>query len=168
MAMTPSGMADYIQSHVRGATDAVTAINNFYRALCEYVEMNAIVTYSWAAVDPTNFNLPDPITVITCDIKTAGFLSPSGLSTPEAALSRFSADLNTQASLWSVTWPPGFEISPAFVLPTINLTLSYATEMGSAWLHLCTQIIAGLKAATPVGSGVHGKFIGSASFISLM
>lgn len=164
--MTPSGMADYIIQNVKGKTDAGSAINAFYRALCEYVEKNAEVTYSLVGVDSKGN--PDSTTVIKTKLQTAGSLSPSGESDSSAALSRFSSDLNSQASLWTVLWPAEFSLSPSYVLPSISITASGATEMTGAWNFVCSQIIQGLKAATPVSSGTHISYTGAASFISLL
>ena len=146
MAMTPNGMASAIISRISKSADASDANNKFYSALCDYVEGNAQVFYSWAAVNPSGS--PDPQVIIEAKIKTTGSLSPNGATTCEAALAQFSADLNRNAAMWSIVWPAGFGLSPAFVIPTINITPSMATEQQSAMLSVCTQIIAGLKQAT--------------------
>lgn len=168
MAMTPNGMASAIISSVSGCTDANDANFRFYRALCNYIEGNAQVYYSWTAALPSPPNTPDPMTVIQATIKTSGSLSPSGATTCEAAMSRFSADLNRNAMTWRIVWPAGFTLSPAFIIPTINITPSMATEQQSAMLSVCSQIIAGLKQATPTASGNHAAFIGMASFTQII
>lgn len=164
--MTPPAMANFIISNVQGNTDASAANNAFYNALCSYVEANAQVFYAWVATNPTGS--PDPMVVITATIKTTGSLSPSGIDNPSGALAAFSANLNSQAALWQVIWPPGFALSPAFVIPTINITPSMATDMNSAWNAVCAQIIAGLKTATPAAAGAHGAYVGAATFTSLI
>lgn len=167
MAMTPNGMANAIISSVSGSTDASDANSKFYKALCDYVEGNAQVFYGWAAVNPSSGS-PDPQIMIEAKIKTSGSLSPNGATTPGEAMSLFSVDLNKNASMWSITWPAGFSLSPAFVMPTINITPSMATDQQSAMLAVCTQIIAGLKTATPAASGSHAAFVGSASFMQII
>ena len=134
--------------------------------MCDYVEGNAQVFYSWSAVNSSG--TPDPQVVIEATIKTTGSLSPSGATTCEAAMAQFSADLNRNASLWQIVWPTGFSLSPSFVIPTINITPSMATEQQSAMLSVCSQIIAGLKQATPTASGNHAAFTGMASFTQLI
>jgi hypothetical protein len=166
MAMTPNGMASAIISSISGSTDAYDANNKFYKALCDYVEGNAQVFYSWAAVNPSGS--PDPQVIIEAKIKTTGSLSPNGATTCEAALAQFSADLNRNAAMWSIVWPAGFGLSPAFVIPTINITPSMATEQQSAMLSVCTQIISGLKQATQTAAGAHTAYVGTATFTQLI
>ena len=167
MAMTPNGMANAIIGSVSGSTDASDANSKFYKALCDYVEGNAQVFYAWAGVNPSSGS-PDPQVIIKATIKTAGSLSPNGATTPAAAMSLFSADLNRNAALWQIVWPAGFSLSPAFVIPTINITPSMATEQQSAMVAVCTQIIAGLKLATPAAGGTHAAYVGSATFTQLI
>ena len=54
-----------------------------------------------------------------------------------------------------IVWPAGFSLSPAFVIPTINITPSMATDQQSAMLAVCTQIIAGLKLSNPYSRPEH-------------
>ena len=164
--MTPDGMASAIISSISGSTDAYDANNKFYKALCDYVEGNAQVFYSWTAVNPSGS--PDPQVIIEATIKTTGSLSPNGATTCEAALAQFSADLNRNAAMWSIVWPAGFTLGPAFVIPTINITPSMATEQQSAMLAVCTQIIAGLKQATQTAAGAHAAYAGTATFTQLI
>ena len=168
MAMTPNGMASAIISRVSGSTEANDANSKFYKALCDYVEGNAQVFYGWVAFLTSTPFSPDPQVVIQATIKTTGSLSPNGATTCEAAMSLFSADLNRNAAMWQVTWPPGFSLSPAFIIPTINITPSMATDQQSAMIAVCTQIIAGLKLATPAASGSHASFVGTASFTQII
>ena len=168
MAMTPNGMANAIISSIGQSDNASDANNKFYKALCNYVEGNAQVFYSWTAFLTSTPYSPDPQVIIEAKIKTSGSLSPNGATTPAAALSLFSADLNRNASSWQVVWPAGFSLSPAFVIPTINITPSMATEQQSAMLAVCTQIIAGLKQATTTAAGSHAAYIGTATFTQLI
>lgn len=156
--MTPSAMANFIIGQIQGIDKADQAINTFYSALCQYVETNMQVLYSWSATMPPPVSTPDPMVLLDCKVKTTGSMTPSGANTPEAANQMFSAVLNQNAALWTVVWPAGFALTPAFIIPTISITPSGATDMNSAWLAVATQIIAGLKAATPTATGVHGSF----------
>jgi uncharacterized membrane protein YdcZ (DUF606 family) len=132
------------------------------------VEGNADVYYSWTAALTSPPFTPDPMVIIKATIKTTGSLSPSGATTCEAAMAQFSADLNRNAVLWQIIWPAGFSLSPAFVIPTINITPSMATEQQSAMLSVCSQIIAGLKLATPTAAGTHAAYTGIATFTQLI
>jgi len=166
MAMTPNGMANAIISSISQSDNASDANNKFYKALCDYVEGNAQVFYSWAAVNPSGS--PDPQVIIEATIKTTGSLSPNGATTPAAAMSLFSTDLNRNAATWQIVWPAGFSLSSAFVIPTINITPSMATDQQSAMLAVCTQIIAGLKQATQTAAGAHAAYAGTATFTQLI
>ena len=157
-------MASYIYGHVQGSQDASVAVSKFWEALCEYCEANMEVQYQWAATTPpppfTPPSSPDPTVLFSGNGKTAGSLSPSGATTPEEALGKFSEDLNSQISLWTVVWPTGFILPTAYILPAISLTPSYATTPESAWQHICDQIIAGITVAATPGPlpGSHGSF----------
>ena len=159
--MTPNAMASFIISRIQGENSASNAINTFYSALCDYVESEAEILYTWGASMPPPVSTPDPTVLLNCKVKTTGSLSPSGATTPEAALSQFAADLNSQVSLWQVVWPEGFIIStPAFVIPGIVFTPSMATTPEAAWGHICQEIINGITLEATPGPlpGVHGSF----------
>jgi hypothetical protein len=156
--MTPNAMASFIISQIQNINEPNAAISMFYSALCSYVSLNMQVQYSWSATTPPPVSTPDPMVLLDCKVLTSGSMTPSGATTPDSACSMFSAALNQNAATWQVIWPAGFTLSPAFIIPTINITPSGATDMNSAWLAVCSQIIAGLKAATPMATGVHGSF----------
>lgn len=156
--MTPNAMASYIIGQLQGIDNAANAINTFYSALCSYVESNMEVIYSWSATTPPPTSTPDPMVVLNCKVKTTGSMAPSGIDNPGGALAAFSADLNRNAALWTVIWPAGFTLTPALIIPSISISASGATDMNSAWLSVCSEIIAGLKAATPIATGAHGGF----------
>lgn len=156
--MTPNAMANFIIGQIQGIDNPQNAVNTFYSALCQYIENNTEVLYSWSATTPPPISTPDPMVVLNCKVKTTGTMTPSGADNPSAANSMFSASLNQNAALWQVVWPSGFTLTPAFIIPTITITPSGATDMTSAWTAVCTQIIAGLKAATPTATGTHGSF----------
>lgn len=171
MAMIPNAMASQIVSYVSGCTDAATANNKLWQAICDYVSANAQVMYSWVGLQPSVPSpIPDPMVMLTCTIQTGGTLTPSGQNTAAGAFAALTAAMNANCATWMIMWPPGFALSPAFVMPTISLSPSGATDQMSAMTMLCTQIIAGLKMATPMASGTHGGFIGSpgASFVSII
>ena len=142
-----------------------------WQAICDYVSANAQVMYSWVGLQPSvPAPIPDPTVMLTCTIQTGGSLTPSGQNTAAGAFAALTAAMNANCATWMIIWPPGFALSPAFVMPTISLSPSGATDQMSAMIMLSTQIIAGLKMATPMASGTHGGFIGSpgASFISII
>lgn len=171
MAMIPNAMANQIISSLSGCDKPDDAINKFWKAVCDYVSANAQVMYSWVGLQPSvPAPIPDPTVMLTCTIQTGGSLTPSGQNTAAGAFAALTAAMNANCATWMIIWPPGFALSPAFVMPTISLSPSGATDQMSAMVMLSTQIIAGLKMATPMASGTHGGFIGSpgASFISII
>ena len=167
MAMTASGMANQIISEIDQCNDPVQANNGLYKGICDYVEANAEVHYAWAGVNPSGS--PDPVVDIKATFKTSGSLSPSGATDCSSALAALSAALNANASLWTVVWPAGFALSPAFDMPAINITASGATDRQSALEHICQEIIDGIKvAATPSAAGAHSAYTGTATFTSIL
>lgn len=166
--MTPSAMASYIIGQLQGMTDPAIANTTLANAISSYVMSNAEVMYAWSAVSPPPASTPDPMVIIKATVTGSLTLTPSGATTAEAANLAFSNTLNTGFATWTVVWPPGFALTPAFLIPTISITPSQATDMNSAWLAVCTQIIAGLVAATPAASGAHGSYTGAASFTKIL
>lgn len=166
--MNPQAMANAIISQVQSISDPAAANTAFITALCQYVTSSAQVLYSWTAVSPPPASTPDPMVVINATIMATGSMSPSGATTPDSAMSMFSATLNSIASTWMIVWPPGFALTPAFVIPTINITPSMKDNMNDAWVAVCTQIIAGIKTATPAASGSHAAYIGAATFTQIL
>jgi len=158
MAMTPSAMANAIKSAINKIDKPDQAINKFYKALCDYVESNAQVIYAWVGIQPGTPPVPDPLIVINATIKTSGSISLSNATDPSSACSMFSQALNTAAATWMIQFPADFSLSPCFIIPTINITPSNINNRDAAWLVVCTQIIAGIKLATPTALGSHGSF----------
>lgn len=158
--MIPNIMASFIINKVREKDNSLGAINSFYSALCDYVENEVEVLYTWGAMTPPPASTPDPMVLLNCKVRTSGSLSPSGATTPETALSQFASDLNAQISGWQVIWPTGFVLPPAFIIPGIVFTPSMATTPEAAWAHICQEIIAGITIAATPGplSGAHGGF----------
>lgn len=172
MAMTPPAMANAIKSAINKIDDPSQSINKFYKALCDYVEQNAMVIYAWVGIQPGTPPVPDPTVVINAKIKTAGSISLSQANNPAAACSMFSQALNTAAATWMIQFPAGFALTPCFVIPTIVITPSGANNRDVAWLAVCSQIIAGIKLATPTALGSHGGFLAppgsGAAFTSIL
>lgn len=166
MAMVASAMASSIINNINQSSDPVDANNKFYRALCDYVEANAEVIYSWSATNPRG--TPDPQVIINATIKTSGSLSPSGATDCSSALSAFASTLNANAAIWQVVWPAGFALSSAFIIPTIVFTPSMADNQQSAMIHICQEIINGIKLATATVAGSHGAYVGVATFTSIL
>ena len=157
--MNSSSMSSSIISAISGCTSSEEANTKFYTALCKYIEENAKVYYSWSATMAPPLSTPDPQVILECGIKTSGVLKPSGETTPEGALSKLSQDLNQGISMWEVIWPTGFSINPAYIIPTITITQSKATNQRDAWESVCQEIINGLKKATPGPIiGTHGEY----------
>ena len=165
--MTASSMADHIISSINKTTDPATANNSFYSALCSYVEANAEVYYSWKAALTSPPYSVDPVVVIKPTIKTSGTLTPSGATDPGEAMSIFTQTLNANIATWTMVWPPGFTLTPCFILPSVTITPSGATDQKSAMEAVCAQIIAGILLATPAATGSHASFIGAATFTSI-
>lgn len=160
--MNKTAMANAMISELKDETQHVSAINKFYLAICKYVEANMEVYYNWHGILTSTPFSPDPIKEIKATIKTdMGSFDPftGNEDGGTTALPILSAALNAKAATWHVVWPPTFEkISPAFIIPTINLTLSGATEQLPALEHICDEIINGIKQATPIIGGNHFSF----------
>lgn len=171
--MTEAGMATAIQnSGINGCTDAASALSLFWGAICKYVSSNAVATYSWAGAG-TVVPPIDPIVMLTCKVvATPGVLTPCMATDAASAMSAMSAQMNTLAATWTVvpdiSTSPGFVLTPGFIIPTIVLTQSNETEPTPALLSVCRNIVAGIKSATPILTGTHLAYTGTATLISIL
>ena len=165
-------MATQLMSSLAGCQGGGAQI--MWSAICSYVQANAQVLYSWTAVSASVPPTPDPMVVITATINTApgSVLSLPGIELAKdatTALGILSAGMNMAAATWMIQWPPGFLLSPCFVIPSIVLTPSMLSSQVPALTFLCTQIIAGIKLATPGTGGNHlGIYNGAGVFTSIL
>lgn len=173
MPMIPATMSTQVISAVSGLNVAGPGPTLLWNAICDYVQLNAQVLYSWVAVSSSVPPTPDPMVVITASINTepGRVLSLPGIDQARdanTALGILSAGMNMAAALWMVSWPPGFLLSPCFIIPTISLTPSMMDNQMGAMNFLCTQVIAGIKAATPATGGTHLIYSGAGVFTSIL
>lgn len=174
MPMIPAAMSAQVVSAVSGLNVAGLGPTLLWNAICDYVQLNAQVLYSWVAVSSTVPPTPDPMVVITAGINTAPgrVLSLPGIDQARdatTALGILSAGMNMAASLWMVDWPLGFTLTPCFIMPSIVLTPSMMDNQAGAMNFLCTQVISGLIAATPATGGNHlGIYNGAGVFTSII
>ena len=171
MPMIPNLMATQLITSLQGCQGG--GCNIMWNAICDYVQLNAQVLYSWVAVSSSVPPTPDPMVVITAGINTAPgrVLSLPGIDQARdanTALGILSAGMNMAAALWMVSWPPGCLLSPCFIIPTISLTPSMMDNQMGAMNFLCTQVIAGIKAATPATGGTHLIYSGAGVFTSIL
>lgn len=170
--MIPTIMAADIKLSLAGCQGGGAQI--MWNAICNYVELNAQVLYSWVAVSASVPPTPDPMVVVPATINTAPgrILSLPGIELARdatSALAIISAGMNLAAATWMINFPIGFLVSPCFVIPTIVLTPSMLNEQDLALNFLCTQIIMGIKAATPAMAGSHlGIYTGGGVFTSIL
>lgn len=170
--MIASAMAEAIKnSGIQNCKDAASALQMFWNAVCLYVSTNLDAMYTWVGVNPTS-GAPDPIVLLKCKAIAVGTLTPCNLNNTNASLAAMSAQMNASAALWTVipdvTTSPGFLVTPALIIPTIVLTASNMTDPNAALEFTCQEIINGIKAATPVLTGTHMAFTGTATLASII
>jgi hypothetical protein len=165
-------MANAIKnSGINACTDASSAMQKFWNAVCTYVSNNLEAKYSWIGVNPTS-GAPDPITILNCKCVANGSIQPCKLNEINSALLSTSSQMNMSAATWLIVpnqkKSPGFILTPGLIIPTISLSASNINEHNSALQFMCNQIITGIKKATPILTGTHGVFTGTANFISIV
>ncbi len=148
-------------------------VNIMWNTICDYVQSNAQVLYSWAATSTTLPPTPDPMVVISATINTAPgrVLSLPGIDQARdasTALSILSAGMNMAAATWMIQFPIGFLVSPCLIIPTISLSPSGLNNQLGAMNLLSTQVLAGIRTATPFTAGTHTIYLGSGSLISIL
>ena len=178
--MSAEILAQQIKSNLQGATDAGDARKKLWDTVKSYIETNARVTYSWAAVNSvTQPPTPDPIlTFPNLPISTSqdpGLESIVPESTwkrvtkAEEAMTLLSGAMNSCASTWLVQFPATLLVNPALVIPAIVLAPSGLRDGDAAMVMLCNQILSGLISCTPIISGTNnGVYVGAGSFTNLM
>ena len=170
--MMANKMADAIKnSGINGCKDAASALQKFWKAVCDYVSNNLDAKYAWVGVNPTS-GAPDPVVILNCKCQAMGTLVPCNLNNADSALAAMSAQMNASAATWMITpdtsKSPGFAVSPGLIIPTINLSASHIDDPDSALEFMCNQIIMGIKAATPALAGTHAAFTGTATFTAIL
>ena len=125
--MTAKNMANAIKnSGIKECKDASSALQKFWKAVCDYVSNNLEAKYAWVGVNPTS-GAPDPIVILNCKCKATGVLTPCNLTETNSALAAMSAQMNASAATWMVmpdtTKSPGFTVTPGFIIPTIKLSV---------------------------------------------
>lgn len=164
--MNSNGMSSDIIDALDGL-DTVGGTSKMWKAICDYVKSNAKVKYSWVGVSSVGVTDPTVIISATIDTSTGNTLSLPNIDKADsasAALGILSAGMNTAAAKWRIKWPTGFTLTPCFVIPTIVITPSMKDNQSDAIKALCTQIINGIKAATPATSGTHMAYMGAGAF----
>ena len=170
--MTAKNMANAIKnSGIKECKDAASALQKFWKAVCDYVSKNLEAKYAWVGVNPTS-GAPDPIVILNCKCKAMGVLTPCNLTENNSALAAMSVQMNASAATWMImpdtTKSPGFAVTPGLIIPTIKLSASKITDPDSALEFMCNQIIMGIKAATPSLAGSHAAFTGTATFTAII
>ena len=175
--MTAKNMANAIKnSGIKECKDAASALQKFWKAVCDYVSQNANVYYSWTAALTVEPFTVDPTLVMECKVNASGTLSPCHLTDNVAALSAMSTQMNANAATWTITpknsATSSFSVTPMFIIPSINLSVSKINDPDSALEFICNQIIMGIKMATPANTGSHIvttlTFAGAGTFTNII
>ena len=161
MALDKEGLKNRMIAETEKKNTPEEANNALWKAICDYVEENAEVKYQWSAKDPSGS--PDSKTEWTGKIIVSGSLSPCGKDTPSEALSSISSSMNSNVNSWTIKPESGFDVSGGTITNSgINLQLSMADTRDAALLSIASDVIDGIKRATPpVMSGSHGSYQGS-------
>jgi hypothetical protein len=171
--MSPELMADDLKNSLAGCTGG--GIFVMWNAICNYVESNAEVLYSWIAYSTTVPPVQDTTVIINAKIDTTNGrnITLDGIenaTNAEGALSIISDGMNEAISKWVVSWPIGFTLSVCNIIPDIELTPSKKSDQKGALEFLCSQIINdGISKATLGTAGNHlGIYNGAGSFTSIL
>jgi hypothetical protein len=169
MAMNVQAMFDAIRAEYDAVTESVdweaggrpsplVYVEAFDKGLCEYVEANVKITYSWKAVSPPPASTPDPVQSFASELviedKTIG--QPPTIAAWGPLIMDCFAKTETRH-------PPAFSvkagklgIKPLVIVPAPN---AYPGPL----LSICTQIYTWLLTCidpSPL-SGTHGPYSGA-------
>ena len=172
--MLPNDMASKIIDALRGLSEP-GGVDKLWSEVCSYVEDNAVVLYSWQGYTTSTPPSPDPYNFTgiqaTIDTSLGNSLSLVGfdqVSTATEAMGKLSGAINQAVSLWMISFPSSFAVNPCFVIPSIVLTPSGADNQEDAMNALCSEIIDGLKLATPSIAGSNSPYVGVGGFSSIL
>ena len=169
--LNASSLATEMKNAVGGKTDAIDALSSLSTAISEYIKSNAVITFSWIAVNPSG--VPDPMTSASGAFTSVKIvLTPSGTDNYQQSQSQFSSqcDAGLSASMYNIT-DAGFSSSPASPGTTIPLALSIpeTNSYDEAMNALASDIVDWVKQQIPSVpvSGSHGAYVGVGSVVSI-
>lgn len=172
MALSVQGMKDFIYPSLKDVTDASQAAKIFCENICEYINKNAVITYSWTASNPSGD--PDPITVFTTKSTGKGSVELSNITSVGAGINywcnQMAIVLQTKMQM---EVPATWTMSPMLFNPSgkITIVMSGETDFETASTNFCTQFLTSFKTSflnlTPV-SGKHLTYTGTATMTSIV
>ena len=169
MLINSIAMASSAMSSVEGLTTG-GGVALMWNAICNYIDANATVTYSWTAATTSVPPVTDPLVSCEAGISTilGRVLNLTGLdraTTAADALGILSLAMNTAILSWQAILPLelGFTTTPGAIIspPTIALVPSGVVDRNASFISMCTNILTGLSTVmfSPV-TGTHLAFVG--------
>lgn len=133
------------------------ALNQFLEGVKNYFRKVKVI-YNWTAVSSSG--TPDPQTQVIASIQPSTLvLSPSGATEHVTAINTFSSALNECIATWSMVFESTFIVSPALLVPAINISTATYEDVESALLSLCESIVNGIN--FPPIAGTHLAYTGT-------
>lgn len=170
MSLSVQGMKDFIYPPLKDLHDASQASKMFCEKICEYINKNAVITYSWLGVSGDS---TDPITIFTTTSTGKGFVKLSNINSVGAGVDYWCLEMSKVIQTdMSMNIPKTWTLSPLLFNPygKLKIIMSGETDFNSASTNFCTQFLTSFKSSflntTPV-SGTHGKYTGTATMTSI-
>lgn len=172
MALSVQGMKDFIYPPMKNLYDASQATKTFCENICEYINKNAVITYSWTASNPSGD--PDPITVFKTNSTGKGYVELSNITTIGAGVDYWCTQMSLVIKTkMQIEVPDTWILSPMLFSQSgkINIVMSGETDFESASTNFCNQFLTSFKSSfintIPV-SGKHLSYTGSATMVSIV
>lgn len=166
MSLDVEKMKNYIYPPMKNIYDASQATKIFCENICEYINKNAVITYTWSATNPAGN--PDPITLFTTNSTGKGYIELSKITSASLGVDYWC----TQMALiiktkMAINAPDTWLLSPMVFNQSgiITIKMGGETDFNSASTSFCTQFLSSFKSSfintIPV-SGTHLSFTGTA------
>jgi len=171
--LNATALKNAILSEIANLTDAGTALQKLGTAIGDYIASNAVVAFTWVAVNPVG-GAPDPVASASGGITTMTVaLTPAyGVVDHNVAQAHLETECNAALSLalYNIT-DAGFSTAPVVfgVVDSLNLTVSKTSDSDIAIGELAENIIDWIKSQKPVApcAGTHGVFVGTGTVLSI-
>lgn len=178
MPLTVQGMKDFIYPPLKNVTDASQAFKLFCENICEYINKNATITYSWSATNPSGD--PDPITMFTTHSAGKGSFNLSNFTTVGPGVNywctQMSKVISTQMSILTPDYNDDVKtwvLAPMLFSQTaqFNIRMNGEADFETASTNFCTQFLTQFKTSfinSVSVSGTHLTYTGVATMISVI
>lgn len=171
MSLSVQGMKDFIYPPMKNLYDASQATKIFCENICEYINKNAVITYSWSAINSSGN--PDPITIFKTNSTGKGYIELSNITTIGAGINYWCTQMSfIIKTKMRMETPDTWVLAPMLFNQSgqLSIVMGGETNFEIASTNFCNQFLTSFKSSflnpIPV-SGIRLNYSGTATMISI-